>query len=373
MRIVHVVPLMTPDGAFGGPVTVAVGQAQELARRGHDVQIVAGYSGFEEPPTDLDGVRLHAFKVARVLPRTGFAGLYSTGLLRHMFRAASRADVVHVHMARDLITAPAAAVAARSGARLVIQPHGMIDRSDRRLASFLDAVLVRRTMQSATCVLTLTETEADELANLHMTTKTRAIPNGIVAQPSGERRPRPRPEVLFLARLHPRKRVLAFARAAQTLAGDYPHVDFVVVGPDEGDGDELRALLEGPDRQPTVTFQGALPPQAARSRIAGASIYVLPSVGEVFPMTVLEALAAARPVVITHSNGLAPALNDARAAAVIGLDDDDLVTALRGLLDRPEAADEMGQRGQTHVMTNWSMSVVGDELESVYAGKVVDR
>lgn len=43
-------------------------------------------------------------------------------------------DVVHVHLARDLIALTAAALGRRSGTPLVVQPQGMIDESARLLA-----------------------------------------------------------------------------------------------------------------------------------------------------------------------------------------------------------------------------------------------
>ena len=49
-------------------------------------------------------------------------------------------DVVHVHVARDFVTLPAATIARRAGVPYVLQPHGMIDPSDHALARPLDAV-----------------------------------------------------------------------------------------------------------------------------------------------------------------------------------------------------------------------------------------
>ena len=55
VRVVHAVTLITPDGAFGGPVRVAVNQARELQTRGHDVEIVAACSGYAGRPANGDG------------------------------------------------------------------------------------------------------------------------------------------------------------------------------------------------------------------------------------------------------------------------------------------------------------------------------
>ena len=41
MRVVQVVTLVSEGAAFGGPPSVAVTQLQEMAARGHDVELVA--------------------------------------------------------------------------------------------------------------------------------------------------------------------------------------------------------------------------------------------------------------------------------------------------------------------------------------------
>ena len=50
MKVLHVVTLVTPDGAFGGPTRVAVNLCSALRGQRHDAVIAAGVSGFNEPP-----------------------------------------------------------------------------------------------------------------------------------------------------------------------------------------------------------------------------------------------------------------------------------------------------------------------------------
>ena len=144
MRIVHVVTLITPDGAFGGPVRVAVNQARSLQERGHDVEIVAASSGYAgDPPTAMEGVPLSLFPARRVLPGAGFSGLVAPGLVGWARSNLHKVDVLHVHAARDLITLPLARYALSRGTPYVLQPHGMIDPSQRALSRPLDAFATR--------------------------------------------------------------------------------------------------------------------------------------------------------------------------------------------------------------------------------------
>ena len=81
------------------------------------------------------------------------------------------------------------------------------------------------------------------------------------------------PEVLFAARMHPRKRPIAFVEMAKALLDAGVNARFTLVGPDEGEGPALRAALKG---DPRISWEGALAPAAIPRRMAAASVYVLP-------------------------------------------------------------------------------------------------
>src|SRR3954447_26921767 len=108
MRVLHMVTLVTPDGAFGGPVRVAVNHVRELRRRGHDAVLVAAATGFGGLlPDHVEDVPAQLFPARRVAP-LGFSGLAAPEMLWWVRRELPRTDVVHVHLARDLITLPVA-------------------------------------------------------------------------------------------------------------------------------------------------------------------------------------------------------------------------------------------------------------------------
>lgn len=164
MRVLHIATLVSPDAAYGGPVRVAVNQAGELARRGHDVVLAAGHSGYAAgPPQELGGVPLRLFPVRRVLPTAGFSGLLSTAMVRWLWRELAATDVVHVHMGRELVTLGAAELTRRRGVPYVLQTHGMVVPSDNRLAGPLDAFVTRRVLRDAGAVLCLTPLEREQV------------------------------------------------------------------------------------------------------------------------------------------------------------------------------------------------------------------
>ncbi|WP_032405427.1 glycosyltransferase [Rhodococcoides fascians] len=358
MRILHVVTLISEDGAYGGPARVALNQAEALVGLGHDVTVVAAGTG---PPPKSGAVDIELFRPRRVLPRSGFAGLAAPGMLRWIVERAGTFDVAHLHLARDLVTLPAARLCRIRGVATVVQTHGMIDASDKLLAVPLDALVTRSALRRATAVLYLTDRERADLISVAGPEMTLSkLINGVPALT--EKAPSADLEVLFLARLHPRKRVDLFVNMAESLLHENDSVTFAIVGPDAGAGDAV-AQRTGP----RIRWEGACPPAKTAERMRAASVYVLPSVDEPYPMSVLEAMAVGLPVVVTDSCGLAPDIMRIGCGIVVpGGALKPLVDAVRCLLDDVELRTEMGRRGRVAARSEFGTDAVARELDEHY-------
>jgi glycosyltransferase involved in cell wall biosynthesis len=373
LRIAHVVTLFSPDGAYGGPTRVAANQAKGLMERGHEVTLLGGARGFDQLPEMYDGVPARLFPVAHLVPRSGFAGLSSPGLAAYLTRHARDFDVIHVHMARDLVTLPAAFIARRRGVPFVAQTHGMIDASSKLLAKPLDRLLTRPLLNAAERVLYLTPREAADLRSVAGTAdlQLEMLPNGV---PAAEPLPLTTEEpldVLFLARLHERKRPRVLLEAADLLAERFPNVTFSIVGPDEGEGAEVRNLAQklDPNGQ-RVRVEGALQPHETLGRMRQSSIYVLPSANEPFPMSVLEAMSVGIPVVINDDCGLSDAVRTGDAGVVTAGSATSVAEAISSLLGDEKRRNEMGRNARKLVKDSFSMEAVAERLEEIYRAAV---
>lgn len=370
MRIISIVSLVTPDGAYGGPLRVAVNQASALAKLGHDVVLAAGARGYQSLPTEVDGVPARLFPAFDVLPGAGFAGITSPGLLRWLRGAMANTDVVHVHASRDLLTLPAAAIARRAKVPYLVQPHGMIDPSSNPLAIPLDAIWTKPLLRSAAGVLHLTDLERDQLREVAGNLRFLPLSNGVPSAEPGAKASAD-PEVLFLARLAPRKRPLVFAEAARLVAPDFPKARFTLVGPDEGEVPALKVVIEKAAAEGVrITWEGALAPDRTLDRMRSADIYALPSVDEPYGMTVVEALSVGKPVVITDTCGLAGFVRKHDAGIVTDNTVGELAKALTELLSNPADAAARGARGRAAVKAEFSMEAIAQKLADYYSEAV---
>ncbi|WP_328535643.1 glycosyltransferase [Streptomyces sp. NBC_00344] len=366
MRVLHAVTLHSPTHAFGGPVRVALNLSRGLRTRGHDARLIALGDGFDGPlPTEVDGVPTRLFQARRFLP-LGFSGITSPALIAAAGRLVREADIVHVHLARDLVTLPVALAALRAGRPLVLQTHGMVDPSERPLAKALDALAVRRLLRRASAVLYLTEHERRGLEAVTgppaLDSTTRLV-NGVPAQ---EARPVPTgaPRILYAARLQARKRPRDFVAAVPEILRHHPEAEFVVAGPDEGELAPVQALIAELGMGERVHCPGSLSGDEMLAELRRAHVYVLPSVDEPFPMSVLEALSVGTPAVVTQSNGLARDIAASGAGRVVA-DAAGIAPAVRELLD-PSAGEKASASARRLAAEAFSMDAVLDTLLGVY-------
>lgn len=384
MRIVHTVTLVGDDGAYGGPVSVATGQLAELAARGHDVTLVSLWRGRTAPPRTTDGVPLRAPRARTLVPGRGFLGLFNPRLAVTLWRRAGRADVLHVHAGRDLVSLAALAVAVLRRRPFLVQTHGMVQPRRSIVVRIFDRCYVPL-LRRARAALVLTEEEETGLRRVVRPGGPPMIrlPNGVRVPPGGAADTNAvsaantggtadapdrttGTDVLFLARLHPVKRPEAFVRMAALVHHKHPETTFTLHGADEGRLAEVSRLIGREGLTGTVEYGGPLDHAAALRRLARATVYVLPSEAEVFPMSVLEALAAGTPVVCSRTCGLAPELERRGAALVTDGSPERLAEAVLALLEDRELYARTVRAGRTAVVERYSIASVADRLEGLY-------
>jgi glycosyltransferase involved in cell wall biosynthesis len=392
MRLLHVVPTYAPAWRHGGPIVAVHGLCKALAARGHEVTVfttdVHGDGTLDVPraaPVELDGVTVWYFPVGapRRLYRSPAMGRALAGLLPDRQRgsaAAAGCDVVHLHSVFLWPTAAAGRAAARAGVPYLVAPRGMLVadllRRRGRLRKRLWLRLVeRRTLAHAAAIHATSELEAADLARLGLRLPpVRVVANGVEAEPwdaAGAAALAPpvraalarRPLLLFLGRLSWKK---GLDRLVAALA-EVPGAALAVAGnDDEGYRTRLDELAAAAGVSGRVLYLGPVHGADKAALLHGADLLVLPSYSENFGNVVLEAMAAALPVVVTPEVGLAAVVREHDAGLVADGDPARLAAALRELLADPGRRRAMGSRGAAAAARCFGWDGVAARMEEVY-------
>ncbi|KNY22573.1 glycosyltransferase family 4 protein [Methylobacterium sp. ARG-1] len=131
------------------------------------------------------------------------------------------------------------------------------------------------------------------------------------------------------------------------------------------DAESLRAMVERLGLSDAASFE---PPQAIRSVLARGRILVVPSLAESLPYVVLEAAAAAQPLVATRVGGIPEIFGAMAGDLVPSRDADALAGAIRRVLD--EAPDVLAARVRAlseSIHERFSLERMGADVISGYA------
>jgi glycosyltransferase involved in cell wall biosynthesis len=169
-----------------------------------------------------------------------------------------------------------------------------------------------------------------------------------------------RPVVLTLARLEAQKGLEYLVGAASLV----PDASFLIAG-DGGERQRLEALAREKGLADRVRFLGYR--DDARQLLATCDIFVLPSLFEGLPVSVLEAMAAGKPVVATAIPGTDEAvLHGATGLLVPPADPVALAGAINAVLSDPTLARRLGEAGRERVQQHFSAGRMVERIMALY-------
>ena len=181
----------------------------------------------------------------------------------------------------------------------------------------------------------------------------------------GDERPT-QPSVLFLGGLEHRKGVDTLMEAFAAVARSRPDVQLRLAGAGSLEP-QLRAQAAREPLAGRVALLGRVGRAEVPALLRSSTLLALPSLGEPFGMSALEALASGLPVVATDAGGLADLVPGGGNRKVPPAEPAALARALDDVLGlRPEELAALGARNRELAETySWTAAV--DRLEAVYA------
>lgn len=381
IRVAHVLQCMAERS--GGPLQVARGLGDAVASQGHTVCYRSPASKEDMPQLASCGPNVRLYPMDR--PHAWFR---SKALAKALTNEIRSLDAVHLHEVWSHPVFAAAKIARNAGTPYLITPHGELESRHLRhksLAKYFKktaylTLLGRPMLRGASCLHAITPYEIEGFRQAGYDGSVAVVPNGIAVDqfanlpdPAEAENLWPRLHnrrvVLFLSRLSPEKGLDQLIPAWKNLTnqGSYDDAVLVIAGPDDRGYDAVvKGLVERHGVGSRVLMTGMVQGREKMALISRADIYTLPSYSEGFSMSVLENLAAAKPVLITPGCNF-PEVAEAGAGLSVPPESKELEVALRQLLDMSDAdRAAMGSRGRDLVHHNYTWEIAARKMITVY-------
>jgi len=380
VRILQVTPCYLPGQRYGGPIASVHGLSRELVERGHEVEVFTtdmdGWERLDPVPArnaTIDGVKVSYFPV-------GFGRRVhrSPEMANELHARMGEFDLAHMHGMFTWPSYRSAREATLAGVPYALSPRGMLvqdlirRRGSSRKKLWIRAV-DRSTIEGAALVHNTSELEDHELRKFDFDIHRAAtIPNGVdlesfdgdwvTVSPEIRKLSARKDLVLFLGRINWKKGLDRLVRAI----GELDRGHLVIAGSDDGYEASLRKLIHKLRIEEHVTFVGQVAGRDKRALLEASKMLVLPSLNENFGNVVLEAMAAARPSVVTVEVGAADLVEAAECGIVVEGEAPELADAIDELLGDPELCELMGTAGYRAAEERFSWSAIAGRFEALY-------
>ena len=362
-----------PHVNMGGSVQTW-GLCKELAKKGHEVYIVRRSRNAKEEIVDRVKLIGVAFKGAEnALPNTKF--MYHVFLLLSKFYFSVKSYSIIKRINPDVLcfidrqTAIFPAILNLPKVFIIHSPEAMdFFKADSLRANRMHAVLfyVVKVLQDiimrrSNCVVVLNNYMKNYLMK-QKKVQVVTISNGVDVVNFSSRKDKD--FILYAGRFDWNKNVYNLAEAFVNLEKKYPDYRLCLVG--EGPEERrIKMLIAENTLQSKVTMLPWLPRAKLAEILRDCSVFVLPSLFEVSPVVVLEAMSSSKPVIAKTNMGTVDVVVDGKTGYLYS-NDEELRKYLGLLISDRQLRKTVGSNGRRLVEEKYTFGQIANEYEKLF-------
>ena len=383
MNILHIAHTFAPCFSAGGVVNSSYQIAKKQVENGHNVHVYTTDSCTERLKfennnnVDIDGIKVHYFKNVSNSFKNKVTIDTPVSLIRYLKKTVNDFDIVHIHEHRHSLAIAAHRYAKKNSVPYVLQSHGSVLPFFQKegLKEIFDKMWGFDILHDAGMVFAQTEVEKDQYLKMGVDeSKIALIPLGINLNEYRElpskgkfRRQYGIDEneklLLFLGRIHKIKGLDLLVEALSMI--DSSNVKLAIIGEDYGFLDDVKTLIQQYGLEDKVIFTGVLVGEKKKEALVDCDIFVIPSRYESFGISTLEAMACAKPIVMTKNNHIHNWINN-NTGLTCDFKANELGDCITRLLNDDKLCVEFGKTGEELIRQKYNWDNIEQEMEEVY-------
>ncbi|OQY76006.1 MAG: hypothetical protein B6D44_00385 [Ignavibacteriales bacterium UTCHB2] len=395
MKLLIISPSFWPAMRIGGPVTSVFDLCRFLKKHDVDITVCTTNVYLEDKIscntfTEIEGIKIHYFGYSRYFEFLGETGWqYSKQLKRKLKSDYSNFDIIYIIGIWNFPSTFAIRFLSKKKAPIIIAPHGSLDPfkfSQKGYKKKLYYALFLKHYIQRSFIHYFTSSEANKSSEFLRipSDKVVIIPNGIdikdhYKDPSSQKLFELYPNlknkflILYLGRLHPIKGIEIIIKSLKYLEHKSDKIHVVIAGTGESDYEEkLKYLAESISSKNIVTFTGLVEGELKSSLLSVCNLFVLLSYSEAFSMSVLEALAYNKPVIIGRKCNFDEIENE-YCGFVIQNDPQRLAEKIEVLYNDSNLCVKMGESARSLVTNKYNWEKIALEFKEKLEEIVADN
>lgn len=339
------------------------------AKAGHDVSVITLINN------DKESVPNTVYKVIKIKKLFTLLGnSISLSFFRTLYKIQSGYDIIHAHSHLFFTTNVCAALRKLNSTPLIITNHGLISQTAPLwIQRLFIPTIAKWTFKSADKIICYSLHEKDELIDLGIPPeKIAVIHNGINTDIFIPKYDRVKcNKILWIGRYIPGKGVQYLIDAFARIIQSHPDAHLLMIG----DGPQMEDVQQQIQElglsmnitQKKFVLNGELP-----AIYQNSDVFVLPSLSEGIPRTILESMACGIPVVSTDLPQLVDLVNGA-GLLVPPRDPEAIASAVTKIMENLEFSSELGKTGTERIGKFYSWKDTVSRTTALYEEVLCQR
>jgi glycosyltransferase involved in cell wall biosynthesis len=383
VKVLHIIPSVSP--ALGGPTHAVLNLVKALRAGGVDAEIATtNHNGAELLDVPLNQRIEYQQVPVWFFPRFSppmKEFIFSVELTQWLWQHTREYELINTHYLFSYASTCASAIARWQQVPYIMRTIGQLTpwalAQSQLKKQIYSSIIERQNLNRAAAIHCTSSGEAEDVHNFGIKSPTITLPLGVnqsTPLPLAKQKLRDvfkispeKPIVLFLSRLHYKKRPdLLLESLSQLVAQNY---EFHLILAGSGEPDYLtylKNLISSLELSSCTTIPGFVTGEDKDLLLQGSDIFVLPSFSENFGVAVAEAMSHGLPVIVSPGVQIAPEIALESAGLVVEGEVDALAKAIAQLLTSPNLRHQLGMNGQCLASRRYSWSAIASNLTSVY-------